>query len=272
MLEREDDGAAFYRLDGDTYHPNWIAAGPWRPGTLHGRTISGAMAHAIERRHLAADTAVARMTVDLYRPAPREPLRIETTVVRDGRRIRVVDAALVVGGDTYAQGRFVILRHGEQPDGVRWNPGHWDVPPPETLATRDPAGQRLNQYEIRPIGESGPGIRHRSWIRESRPFIEGEATSPLVRLAATADYTSGLTGASPGALLGSFVNADITLHIARLPEGEWIGAEAATHLSQHGAGFGSAFLYDQRGPIAMSSVVSVSSAAGTGWGQDARRD
>ena len=272
MLEREDDGAAFYHLEGETYRPSWIAQGPWRPGTLHGRAISGAMAHAVERRYLALDQAVARMTVDLYRPAPREPLTIETLLVRDGRRIRVVDAALVISGNTYAQGRFVILRHGEQPDGARWNPGNWDVPPPEALELRDPRGQRLNQYEIRPIGESGPGVRHRSWIRESRPFIEGEEPSALVRLAATADYTSGLTAASPGALLGRFVNADITLHIARLPEGEWIGAEAATHLSEHGVGFGAAYLYDRRGPIAMSSVVSVSSPAATGWGQGERQD
>jgi hypothetical protein len=49
------------------------------------------MAHEIERDHLH-DLHPARFTIDMYRRVPFGPVRVTTQVIRDGRRLRVVDA------------------------------------------------------------------------------------------------------------------------------------------------------------------------------------
>ena len=49
--------------------------------------------------------------------------------------------------------------------------------------------------------------------------------SPMARVAAHADWLSGLFRPDDPAdpAFGGFPNADLTIHLARPPEGEWIG-------------------------------------------------
>ena len=46
-----------------------------------------------------------------------------------------------------------------------------------------------------------------------------------------------------------FINPELTVHLHRLPEGEWVANDARTWLEPGGASVAEATLYDQIGPI-----------------------
>ena len=92
---------SLFELDGDALVPTGIARSMWSDNQMHGVAISGALARTIEACVLGAgrdDLRPARMTVDLFRPATMDPCRVTAEVVREGKRICLVDAVLTQGG------------------------------------------------------------------------------------------------------------------------------------------------------------------------------
>ena len=98
---------------------------------LHGRVIAGLLAFQIEQDHGHPDLLPARLTVDMYRPPDFSPIVITTKVVRDGYRIKVVDAEFLSGGRSVARATCQLLRRTENSPGNIWKPENWSVPSPE---------------------------------------------------------------------------------------------------------------------------------------------
>ena len=46
-----------------------------------------------------------------------------------------------------------------------------------------------------------------------------------------------------------FINVDLSVHLARLPEGEWVGLDAITIPEPDGIGITDTALFDERGPL-----------------------
>jgi hypothetical protein len=84
---------AFFAPDGDGFVPLPIARGPWAE-TISGNYVGGILGHVLERDAGDPEFQPARLTVDLFRPAALAPLRVDTTVTRQGRRLGLVDAVL----------------------------------------------------------------------------------------------------------------------------------------------------------------------------------
>jgi len=113
----------FFTRDGDTFHPTEVANGPWDPKSLHGRVIVGLLGFAIEERHSGPEFVPARLTVDMFRlPTIDKPIEVTTRLVRDGLRIRVVEAEFVSGGVSMARASCQLLRKTQNPDGNVWSP------------------------------------------------------------------------------------------------------------------------------------------------------
>ena len=107
---------AFFTADGDDLVPSPIARGPWG-STISGTYVGGLLGRAIELSGGDDDLQPARLTVDLLRPVSLlEPVRLATTVEREGRRIRLVDAAMTQNGTVVARASALFLRRGEQPE------------------------------------------------------------------------------------------------------------------------------------------------------------
>ncbi len=167
----------------------------------------------------------ARLTVDLLRPTAIAPLEVRTTVQREGRRIRLVDAELVQDDDVVSRASAVFLRRGEQPTGDIWTA---DVrmpplpPDPGPLPDGLPMfvwgfggeGSKGGTFGFAEWHDGGPKY---AWVRQLRPLLAGEATSPFVEAAMAADATSALTHWGTSGL--RYINADYTLSLTRLPEG-----------------------------------------------------
>jgi len=234
--------------------PTDVARGPWSRESLHGHVLGGIMAHAIELQHGDDAFQPARLTVDMFRLAQHGPVTITTSVAREGGRIRVIDAALEVGGILQARASTVMLRRTAEPEGNVWSPPSWDVPAPQDIAPHNLESEPV--WETRPItGDRPSAERGRVWMREVRELVEGYPLSPFVRAAMAADFTNPLANSGDNGL--QFVNADYTLYLHRLPVDEWLGVEVAAHHSADGIASATCALYDQQGPIGHSAVAGI---------------
>ena len=107
---------------------------------------------------------------------------------------------------------------------------------------------------------SWQAVQRRSAVHAVGPkrensLVAGEPLTPLVRAALSADLPNPLANAGAEGL--SFINADLTLFLARPPGSDWIGLQVADHLAAEGLAIGTCTLYDFDGPIGWSSVCAV---------------
>jgi hypothetical protein len=234
---------ASFTPDGDRLVPTASARSPWSDDMVNGHHVSGLVAWGVERDDADPGLQVTRLTVDMVRPVPMRPLRVVTRRVRDGRRLRAVDASVVDGDVEVARGSALLLRRSEHPEGEPWAPELWDVPPPETIEGMTGGGM---SFEIRSI-DGWNGEQGRVWMRERVEFVAGQPLTPLLRAALMADFANPVGNSGGDGL--EFINADVTMYLARDPRGEWIGMESAGHLGADGVGVGTAWMYDRDGRI-----------------------
>src|SRR6185312_10620771 len=112
-------------------------------------------------------------------------------------------------------------------------------------------------WHTRPI-RSGFGVMQahkRIWMCDFRDCVEGEPLTPFVRVALAADFTSPFANSGDKGL--SYINADITLYLHRLPATKWVGFEVRNHGETRGVAIGECWLYDEQGPIGTSSVAAL---------------
>ena len=99
-------------------------------------TSAACSARAIELAGGDPGLQPARLTVDLLRPvALADPVRVDTNVERDGRRIRLVDAAMRQNDTVVARASALFLRRGEQPPDAAWTMPIEMPPPPISRPT-----------------------------------------------------------------------------------------------------------------------------------------
>lgn len=252
---------AFTRSDGPgRYIINPVSRGPWGETSLHARVVAGLFGHEVEIGWGGDDFHCARLTLDLYRLPSLAPCEITTRAVRDGNRIRVIDAEYTSAGTSFARASAVLLKRTDNPPGQAWSPPAWSVPAPEDVPVRETGlPDWVPMWETRNITPWRESIsQQRAWLRETRPLVEGVELTPFVRAASAADWTNPFANWSTEGL--QFINADITLYLHRYPEDEWVGFEVASHHSSDGIAIGDCTMYDRRGAIGKSTVCAVSNS------------
>jgi hypothetical protein len=234
--------------------PCAVAAGPWASDMLHGRLLAGLAAWAIERDHGREGFVPVRLTVDMFRSPPMEPAQVATTLVRAGGRVRAMDAVVRMGGKDVSRASALFLGTGVAPgDGSVPLSPVWDAPPPDQL---EPVDEDENFDVVSPLdrGFGAPGPRQ-AWVRDRRPLVAGVELTPFVRAALAADFASPLANFGLDGL--DYINADLTLHLGRLPEGEWIGVATSHRVAADGVSVAVCTLHDARGPVGTSTVCAV---------------
>jgi hypothetical protein len=232
--------------------PTDLARGPWDPGALHGGPSAALLARAVEP--LLAPLQPTRLTVELLRPVPVAPLRVAARLTRDGRKIRIADARIEHDGVTVATAvalgiRTKHMRVPEQAAGLPRGPDE-GVEPDRSLDPYDGFHNAGVQHSfVRGVfGQPGPAT---DWIRLRVPLVPDEEPSPLQRVAAAADFGNGISGLDVmNELL--FINPDLTIHLSRLPVGEWVCLDSHSRYEPEGIGIAASDLYDETGPIGRS--------------------
>ena len=248
----------FFAKRGDTFIPNPVSNGPWDPNSMHGRVVIGLLAHVIEERHGSDEFVPARLTVDMFRlPNIQTPVEVTTKLVRDGKRIKVVEAEFFSGGTSMARASCQLLRRTENAPGNVWSPSNWDAPSPDTIPTpTDPRLGMNGKWTTRPIvGHMGSLGPRRLWMSEVRELVEGVPMSPFVHVATGADFASPFANAGDQGL--GYINSDVTLYLHRLPVTRWIGFDVVNHHASDGIAIGECWLYDEKGPIGTSTVAAL---------------
>jgi hypothetical protein len=247
----------FFTTQGETFIPTPVANGPWDPKSLHGRVIIGLLASVIEQRHGGDDFVPARLTVDMFRLPGFAPIEVTTRLVRNGMRIRVVEADFFSGGVGMARASCQLLRKTQNACGEVWTPPNWDVPAPSKIPPpTDPRLGMNGKWTTRPItGAMGTVGPRRLWMSEVRELVGGRALTPFVRVAVAADFASPFANAGARGL--GYINSDVTLYLHRLPITPWIGFDVVNHHATDGIAIGECWLYDERGPIGTSTVAAL---------------
>ena len=240
-----------YRVDADIADTQPCAAGPWGAGLQHGGAPASLIAWVAERTPARGPMRVARITVDLLRPVPIARLEIRTQVVREGRKIQLLSVSLL--HESVEVVRASVLKVREEALMLPQTAAEEKVtlPGPERGAPTegvlgDNAAAFIKGLELRVVKgafrEPGPAA---IWFRAHRPIIEGEPIAPLMRVATAADFCNGVSSVLDFRSW-TFINADLTISLARMPVGEWILLDARSWLDG-GSGIAFAKLGDQRG-------------------------
>ncbi len=225
---------------------------------LHGRLLGGLAAHVLEQNHGRSQWRVARLTVDLFRPAAMAPVQVETSPVREGRRVVVADALLTCDSHLVGRATAVFLPATEEPPGHIWRPEPSVWPDPDTLPVppADQIGPDDEGWMFRGVsGGFSTGERSRVWTNDTVNLIDGLPMSPLVRAAVSGDIACPIANSSDQGLY--YINADYTMLIGRYPEGGWVGIEVDKQISADGISIASATLVDRKGPFATSGGSSL---------------
>ncbi len=254
--EAREDVELVYRVIGDRALSGPAAVGPWDASMQHGAAPAGLVAWAAERVASERPMLVTRMTVDLMRPVPVAPLQIESSVLREGRKIQIVSVRLLADGVEVVRASVLKIRVQAQNLGTGDNGGALPYEPPEDaspLSSASSPSPFIDGVSMRGAGEYPPGTgRQAIWYRLNRAIIEGQSMSPLMRAAATADFTNGTAGLLDPTRW-SFINADLSLQLVRQPAGEWILLEAEMWLSSFGSAVANGRLSDRAGLFGRSS-------------------
>jgi hypothetical protein len=244
---------AFYEMAGDSFVASELTRGPWDPGAQHAGPPAGLLGRAIEGVEGAEGFHVGRITFEILGPVPIGPVRVEAEVVRPGRSVQMVEASLLGEGGELMKARAWLIRKGEV-----------DVPA-DLLSTEAPPGPgEGSEVEFFETGadvgyhtamewravrggfrELGPAT---VWMRMGCQLVEGEEPSPLQRTLVIADVGNGISAVlDHGRHL--FINVELSVHLERLPEGEWVCVDAVTLPRPTGVGTAESVLYDEGGRI-----------------------
>jgi hypothetical protein len=182
-------------------------------------------------------------------------LTVSAAVVRPGRSVELVEASLAdQEGEVM---RATAWRLASQPLALELEPRLPDEPPGHGPGDGDPkdffpTGADVGYHtamEYRFVAgsflELGPAV---VWMRMRHPLVEGEEPTPLQRVLVAADSGNGVS-ASLDYRRYVFINTDLTVHLHRGPETEWVCLDAATRLDSGGVGMSDTLLWDERGRI-----------------------
>lgn len=233
------------------FMPTRAAVGPWNPNDLSGVALGGLLAHVTDlamAEHGSAggpEMTVARLVIDILGTAPTTLLEPRTRVLREGRRIRMIESELWVDGRVAARGTALIAR---QKDTIAWETP-LPHPLPRDVAVSKPSGNPVlgKVIERRIVHGSyrkpGPGAM---WVKFDIQMAGGTPMSPLVRSAMLGDMGSAI-GSSFPVKDWTFPNLDISIHFLRMPRGDWVLLESQTDGAGNGIAIVSSTFMDADG-------------------------
>lgn len=244
----------FYEKAEDGFLATELTRGPWDPDAQHAGPPSALLGREIESVEGGEGFQVARVTLEILRPVPIGPVRVEAELVRPGRSVQMIEARLSGEAGDLMVARAWRIRTSEIsiPDDVETTPAAAPGPEqgdvPEFFETAQSVGYHT-AMEWRSVGggfrEPGPAT---VWMRMGCALVEGEEPSPLQRTLVAADVGNGIS-----AVLDwrshVFINVDLSIHLERLPEGEWVCVDAVTLPQRSGIGVAESVLSDERGRI-----------------------
>ena len=251
---------SFYVPDGDRYLATELTRGPWDPEAQHAGPPAALIGREIERlgggRIGGADGApaqVGRITYEVLRAVPIAALTVSAEVVRPGRSVELVHAVLSDDRGPLMRAAAWRLRTKQveferRTDRAEVPPGPEQGEEGEFFHTGYDVGYHTAmdyRFVSGAFMEAGPAT---VWMRPRVALVPGEEFTPLQRVLVAADSGNGVSAALDWRRY-LFINVDLSVHLHRMPAGDWVCLDAITLPEPDGVGLADAQLHDERGPI-----------------------
>ena len=227
-----------------------LASGPWDPNAQIGGAPAALLARAFESVPAADGLILGRLTYDFIRPAPIGPVSVRASVARDGRRVQLLEGAMLADGVDVVRARALRVHRASAGAGAsQGNP----PPGPDAGRTGELPGLHRPRFatdanEVRFVEGGFGGGPGTAWFRLTCPLVGDEQATPIQRLAAAADFGAGLSSALPRERY-IFINVDLTVYMDREPVGEWICLSSETRIAGGGIGVAESVLFDECGRV-----------------------
>jgi hypothetical protein len=225
----------------------------------------GLLARAVEGHASERPMQVVRLVADLKRAAPMAAVTTPTRCVRSGKNVDIIEADIQVSGTAFATARALRIRVADidvshHENGRLMPPPYGPPPPVDGRSQLLPLVEGEAFHHAVDIRATQELAERALWFRLRCPMVAGEPLSPLIRVAALADWSYSVPTIAGEIRRGEMlprtvatINPDAAIHIHRPLVGEWLCMDADVHYGPHGAGSANARLYDARGPIGHTS-------------------
>lgn len=252
-------GPAYFTLGANgSLLPTKSAGGHWGESILSGPAVAGLAAWALERDFGESGFLPARFTINLMRPARKEPLQVTTRELRRGRRARYADCEILQGADLVATAVVVLYQQSEAPEGRQWSPTVEFYPPLEHEGDELVVGSDA-------VGWGELGARHQNPSRKRAYYrgldvVAGEPATPFVRTVVVAEATTNMV-VNLGTDGIGYINGGLTVLLYRTPRGEGLGVQGDLQFAADGVAIGSTTLFDDAGPVGIASITALANPA-----------
>lgn len=253
-LPMSQDAHPLYERQGNAFVPTDYARGFWYDETQHGGPPAALLGRVLEEHDPDPDVFVCRVTIDL-KVVPMAPLVPQVRTVRSGRRVQVLEAALLAGEREVARALAMRMRRVDTPIEHVMEvpaprpPGIAEAHTPEAFTSGNRVMFPTHAIELRMAGGApGSGEPGWAWVRLLNPVVAGEETTPLARLLAVTDLGNAMRSTLDFSRY-TFINPDQTAYIHRYPVSEWVCLETQAAQRDTGVGMSDTLLHDEAGTI-----------------------
>ena len=231
---------------------------PWDQAAQHGGPPTAMLAACLDDAFGRPEMRVARISMDFLGPVPRAEVRVQTSLLRPGKRTQLSEATLWAGDRPVAVARVWHLASAASAVGDDAASAADPAGPPVPDDLPAPQPQRYfggdsdwgygRAMEWRMV--SGGFNRYDGtgdvWTRMRIPLIAGRALDGLARFAVVADSANGLS-APLSVDKWLFIPPGVTMHLHRYPAGEWVRLTAKSDPGHDGIGLTEGTLADAVG-------------------------
>ena len=243
---------AFFRANNGWFVGSGASRGPWFADACHAGPVAAVIAGALEQ--VVPDKQLTRLTINFRRSIPISGFRVDAEIERDGRSTTMAMATLLDENDkicaTATSLHVVTHSYENLPSASVPCPSFEDAESGDFALKRALHGLPFFPSGIEiayPPGESGSPGPTTLWMR-TLPIVEDEIPSPFQSLCPIADCGNGISR-NAESTEASFVNADLTIAVYRLPESDWLASQAMSFWEPSGIGISQAILFDKLGSI-----------------------
>jgi hypothetical protein len=242
---------AYYLPLGDgRFDPTGATTSPWDAAAQHGGPPTALLATCLDDAFGRPAMRVARISMDFLGPVPRTAVRVETRLVRPGRRTQLSEATMWAGDRPVATARvWHLAATGAEPRPSQVEvPADLPAPQPQRYFGGDGSWGYGRATEWRMVSggfgrTTGAGD---VWTRLRIPLIAGRPLDGLARFTVIADSANGLS--APKSMRDWwFIPPGVTMHLHRYPVGEWVRLTATSDPGHDGIGLTEGTLSDAAG-------------------------
>lgn len=203
-MRDEPAGVYLPTAEDNVYESTSLANAGWYEEGQHAGALAALVVGHAEAVPSLVDMNISRFTLEMFRVVPLVPLRIDTSVVREGKRIQILEARVTnPEGLELARAHIQRLRSKEVglPSDVAEARPPFPGPEAFEAAHADSWGHgpeskvmfHRNAIEAREIEggfySTGPGSL---WMRIVKPIVAGMEITPMQRLVVVADFCNGV--------------------------------------------------------------------------------